>query len=530
MLVSRASLPGTWLSQVQIILLTMLVLTTWILILYSETLSAMIKVWTNSETFAHGALILPISAYLIFQKRNELQKHNVRPSVIGFLLLLASLLLWLVSSLASVQVGAQLGLVAVIGSSFWAVLGTDIARSIRFALFYAVFAVPFGELLIPPLMMWTANFVVLALNITGVPVYLEGLYFSLPGGNFQVIAACSGIRYLIVTVVLGLLFAYARFSSWRKRVIFIGFAAAIMLIANGLRAYLIVLIAHLTDMKHGAGVDHVFIGWLVFFLAVVLTFWVGSKYADRNGPVPSSIAGRTGSLFDSQTIQFGFVVFWSAIVFATIAMGPLLLQRANSAVPGNWPRTYLPEAAEGWDGPTPATLAYSPVAPGSDYYLAGSYLGSDDRVEIHEVFFSEQSQGDELVGQESKIFDDNLWRPVQWYGTDTFVTPAERRITVKRVLLTDGRKQILLWFWYDIGGWSTTSEALAKLYHAVHSLTRRHAGDALYVFVTPVSDEATARASLQLHRFLRDHLGPIRSCLRVVSELPPGCADSGQSK
>jgi len=506
----------------------MLALTIWILLLYSETLFAMINVWIHSNTYIHGSFILPISAFIIFQKRNELQNCVVRPSAIGYLLVLASLFLWLVSSLASVQVGAELGLIAMIGSSIWAVFGTDVARSIRFALLFAFFAVPFGDFLIPPLMTWTANFAVWALKITGVPVYLEGLYFALPSGDFQVVAACSGIKYLIVTIVLGLFFAYERFNRWWKIIAFISCAAAIMIVANGVRAYLIVLTAHLSDMKYGMGADHRYIGSVVFLLAIVLTFWIGGKYADRIGLASSDTNGTTTPA-ELRTIRFGSKAIWSAVVFASIAMGPFLLQRADAEFPRNWSRPYLPVAAAGWTGPNETVLAYNPVAPGADYHLAGSYLSTGNRVEFHEVFFVEQSQGDELVGGDNEIIDGRKWRLVQRYGTDTVEISAETRLGVKRVLLTDSGEQLLLWFWYDIGGWSTTSEVLAKVYHAVQALMGRHSGDALFIVVTPISGETVEHASLRLQQFLRIHLGRIRSCMRVDSKLPRACASTGQS-
>ena len=41
-----------------------------------------------------------------------------------------------------------------------------------FPLGFLFFAVPFGDFLLPVLMQWTADFTVLALRATGIPVYL----------------------------------------------------------------------------------------------------------------------------------------------------------------------------------------------------------------------------------------------------------------------------------------------------------------------------------------------------------------------
>ena len=92
-------------------------------------------------------------------------------------------------------------------------LGTGVARAILFPLMFLFFSVPFGEFMVPRMMDWTANFVVWALQVTGVPVHREGLQFVIPSGNWAVIDECSGIRYLMASFMVGALFAYLNYRS-----------------------------------------------------------------------------------------------------------------------------------------------------------------------------------------------------------------------------------------------------------------------------------------------------------------------------
>ena len=73
----------------------------------------------------------------------------------------------------------------------------------RYSSTAARFAVPVGEFLLPVFMEWTADFTVLALRLSGIPVYREGLQFVIPSGNWSVVEACSGIRYLIASLMVG---------------------------------------------------------------------------------------------------------------------------------------------------------------------------------------------------------------------------------------------------------------------------------------------------------------------------------------
>src|SRR3569833_896318 len=49
--------------------------------LYWETVASMAAIWSRSETFTHGYLILPISLFLIWQRRRELIRYTPAPDL-----------------------------------------------------------------------------------------------------------------------------------------------------------------------------------------------------------------------------------------------------------------------------------------------------------------------------------------------------------------------------------------------------------------------------------------------------------------
>src|SRR4026207_758168 len=123
-----------------------------------------------------------------------------------------------------------------------AVLGWQAYRQMAFPLAFLVFAVPFGRALVPALMQVTADITVTVLNWTGVPGFPGGMLLSIPGGDFEVARACSGLNYLMTGVVLGTLYAHLMYTGWRKRVAFVAVTVAVLIVANGIRAYLTVAI------------------------------------------------------------------------------------------------------------------------------------------------------------------------------------------------------------------------------------------------------------------------------------------------
>ncbi len=55
--------------------------------LFWPTFYSMAEVWERSETFTHGYLIFPISAWLIWRQRDVLARIQPRPDLRGLILL-----------------------------------------------------------------------------------------------------------------------------------------------------------------------------------------------------------------------------------------------------------------------------------------------------------------------------------------------------------------------------------------------------------------------------------------------------------
>jgi exosortase len=110
---------------------------------------------------------------------------------------------WFLGYVVDALVIKQFAFVGIIALSVWSVIGTPAARLLAFPIAFLLFAVPAGEALTHPLMNFTADLTVGLLRLTGIPVYRDGLFFSIPSGDWSVATACSGIRYLIASVTLG---------------------------------------------------------------------------------------------------------------------------------------------------------------------------------------------------------------------------------------------------------------------------------------------------------------------------------------
>src|SRR5450830_652133 len=300
--------------SVPVIILIVVVLAAPLLI-FRDTLLSMVAIWDRSETFTHQYLILPISLWLVWRQRSELQGLAPTPYLPALILLALCGFGWLLGDLSDVQVVKQFALIGILIATAIALLGLRISRVIAFPLFFLLLAVPAGEILIEPLIEFTANFTIAAVQMTGIPVWREGNTFVIPSRRWSVVEACSGVRYLIASLTLGVLYAHLTYRSRSRQAAFVQVSIVVPIVANGLRAYLIVMIGHLSSMQLAVGVDHLIYGWLFFGLVMFLMFWIGGFWVDpkpKQTPAAAAVMPVTPALAAAQRPGSAGRLFWCA--------------------------------------------------------------------------------------------------------------------------------------------------------------------------------------------------------------------------
>jgi exosortase A len=249
--------------------------------MFRATLFSIVAIWIRSETFAHGFLVFPIGLFLVWQQRKLLQMQTLAIDWRAIPLLGLCGSGWLLSYLGQILVGEQLTVMTMLALLVWLAFGWPVFRSLLFPLgFMICFAVPMGEALTEPLIQFTALATVKLLQLSGIPVYAEGASFSIPSGDWNVVEACSGLRYLIASLFLGVLYAHFSYISLQRKALFILLAGIMPILANSLRAYLIVMIGHFSDMRLAVGIDHLIYGWVFFGFVMFLLFTLGRLWQE----------------------------------------------------------------------------------------------------------------------------------------------------------------------------------------------------------------------------------------------------------
>ncbi|HED39462.1 MAG TPA: exosortase A [Chromatiales bacterium] len=456
--------------------------------LYWQTIASTAAIWWRSDTYAHGMLILPISAYLVWMRRQELLLIDPKPEplALGILFLLASI--WLLADIANVLVLQQLALVLMMPAVVLAIFGRAVVRTLVFPLAYLLFCVPIGESLVPPLQEFTAYFTVSALRLSGIPVYLEGLYFSIPTGNFEVAEACSGIRYLIASIALGFLYAYLTYRSLWRRTLFIALSIIVPILANGVRAYGIVMLAYLSDMKIAVGVDHIIYGWIFFGLVMALLFWLGGLWRENDVKVPAATKARRRIAFPGST-EMRKTVFVGLAAFLVMGSAPVASvltgtssERTTHAIVFDLPKDIggwrlLAQDAEGW----------APNYIGADSVANTIYEKQGKQVRFYLAYYAAEEQGAELINSENVLFDRSVWVPVEEVSRSLDLGLPEQ-VPVREIVLRSNVTSRLVWYWYDIDGYLTNDSIKGKIFTVWQRLMSDDKGSAVFAIAADCDD------------------------------------------
>lgn len=500
----QAGQPAPW--SVALILLGACIAA--ILAIYGSTAASIVAIWERSDTFAHGYLIVPISLVLVWMRRREIKRLTPAPDAAGLLLLALAALAWLAAAAGQVQVVQQYAMTAMVPAAVIAVAGRRVALALAFPLAFLFLAVPVGEALIPPLMDWTADFTVAALQVTGIPVYREGLFFTIPSGNWSIVEGCSGLRYLIASVTVGVLFAYLTYQRWWKRALFVLLAVAVPILANGMRAYGIVMIAHLSDMKLAMGVDHFIYGWVFFGIVMLLLFWLGSFWRDAPPAAHDAKAGGP-----ARASSRAAIAATAAGVVAIAAAGPLYaawLERPGSN--GGTPLLAAPSGAAGWARVDKLPTDWRPRYDGAAASVFETYQKGEHAVVLFVGYYRNQQQGAELInsGNVMVVQKHPVWANVgeARRAEHLRVAPVELRQT----RLRSSAQRLLVWDWFWISGDRFSSPYLGKLYLARDKLLGRGDDGAAVILATPYEENALA-AQATLREFARDMLPSIEAAL-----------------
>lgn len=424
-----------------------------LLAMFRNDVAALAQLYWTNTTFGHCLFIAPVVAWLVWIRRVELSALKPVGWAPGLLLVAVGGFGWLLGDAGGVALARHLGLVMMLQGAVVTLLGPNVARGLLFPLAYALFLVPFGEGMEPPLQDVTVWITMHLLHLVGVPATVDGVLITAGGKYFEVAEACSGSKFVIAMIAFGVLVAHLCYRTWPRRIAFMAMALIVPVLANGVRAFGTIYAAVLTSVEAATGFDHIVFGWVFFGLVMAAVLAIGWRWFDRAPDAPAFDPERLKApvRWPLDTLVAACLVVATAAIFPAWSTG--IAGRAQP-LPAH---IDLPQVA-GWSrAPLSSRAPWAPNYPGADHYLIGRYTdAAGDAVDMAVAVYGSQREGRELVGYGIGVLSaDSRWLRVR------DLAPLDQGAML--LIQAPGPVERQVATWYRVGDVVTRDEKVVKL-------------------------------------------------------------------
>ena len=248
------------------------------LVVYLPMLQKLVYDWGHDDNYSHGFLIVPIAAYLVWERRADLVAARESPSWLGLAVVAVSLMMLVAGQLGAELFLTRVSLIGVLAGAVLFLYGWEHLRITWFPLAFLILMIPIPAIIFNqiafPLQLLASRFGETVLQLFDIPVLREGNVITLANTQLEVAEACSGIRSLISLLTLGIVYGYFTDKRPPVRVTLAIATIPVAIIANGLRVAGTGIAAYRYGQEAAQGFFHEFSGWVVFVVSLALMFLI----------------------------------------------------------------------------------------------------------------------------------------------------------------------------------------------------------------------------------------------------------------
>lgn len=455
---------------------------------FKTAVVSLVHTWSTRNDYSHGFFVPFVSLYLAWTIRGKWASIEERPNYgWGGAALLAGTFFMVLGRAAGVVVVEELALVWLIAGLILFVLGGRFLMALWFPIAYLLFMVPWIDEVVDrfhwPLQLISADMGVWLLRLFDYPVLQETQFIVLPNIVLEVAEECSGVRFLVSIIAVGVPLVYLTQRKWSYRIGVIAFAMGVAIVANGMRVAMVSMMAYYYGEAAAHGPFHIFHGFLVaqigFVALFVVNWYLMRRTASRGAKAPLSTEAlpRWGTIAQG---RFSFP-FWAALLFFVLLGTVLKVIDRTPPVPLRAELASFPKQIAGWTGRDSKWIENDAFFPGVDAALARLYrTESGDEVRLYIGYYASQHPGKVLINYLSKEFHQNAVEV-------PFQTVSSVRIVPKRINHGEARDhegERLALFWYQLNDRSFTGRYETKGEMIKETLLRNRSNGAIIIFAT----------------------------------------------
>jgi exosortase D (VPLPA-CTERM-specific) len=462
-----------------------------IFLIYLPVLLNLVSRLAGDEDYSYGLLLPLVSAYIVYLKWPQIRSYHWRPSWWGAPLIILGLGLLTAGKLVADPYSPPFSFTVVVTGSLLLLGGWGLIRMLWFPLLLLILMLPLPGILTSfltfPLQLISSRLAAVFLRALGIPLVLQGNVIDLGVRQLQVVQACSGLRYILALLALGIIFCYfyqRRF--WKAGVLVVALVPA-AIFANATRIAAMGLFPALQ-----VGFWHSFSGWLIFLICFVLLALL-NWFLNYLQPAPQVAAGEDQpppvGLEATPKINLS-PYFLTAIIL--VAAGGLLSWKigAPPRVPLLQSFDHFPLQLGPWQGRRTYIDSQIFQKTEADSYLDVDYSSpGQEPVSLYIAYYEKQGGAGGLGHNPGVCMTGAGWKTV-----GAGITEIAPDLPVNYLVLKRQGTRLLVYYWnIHQGQWLALSNArMYKLHTAYNALWRHRTDWALVRLITPVNKDLDA--------------------------------------
>lgn len=490
-------------------------------LVYFEIIIRLVTREWNRADFDYCYLIPFVIAYLVWDRKDELERVPSRWSWTALWAFAAAAVFLLLGELGGEYLTLYLSLWWAILGVCWAILGWPKLKIVLFPIILLLTAFPPPNYIYSRLTMGmqllSTKLGAALLHLFGVPAFRDGNVIDLGFTQLEVVAACSGLRFLIPLFIVGMLLTYFFRDKWWKRLLLMVSTLPLAIVMNGVRIGVTGLLARSYGMAVLEEDAHEIMGWIMFLISTAILFGLMHFLAGRGGVrLSQSASAQDPPAPSGRQSRQAWAALATGLVLILTAQGYLRYRDVTADIlPQARPLSSFPLAFGDWKGQSIAMDQRFVDALDFTDYVQIDYQNAQGRtVDFYVAWYQSQSKGESIHSPETCLRGGG-WEflhssPIQ------LNLPGHEPMRVNRALMSQSGQQMLSYFWFPARGRYLTNGVELKIYTFWDSLTKRRTDGALVRLITPIySGESEQDGEARLHNLLL-HTVP------ALEELLPG--------
>jgi exosortase len=234
-------------------------------IVYRSVLPSWLADLWNDPNYSHGLIVPAVSAWLTYERRDQLRKLLPHPASSALALVLGGLALLVLGRLAAELFLMRVSLLVLVTGLLAFICGYAYVRALALPLAFLLFMVPLPTIVLNavtlPLQFVASEVAVTILHWLALPALREGNVIVLPNAALEVVEACSGLRSMV---------SLGAIRRTLLRALLVASSVAIAVLTNGTRISGTGVLAYYYGPSVAEGFFHGFSGWMVFVCGLAL--------------------------------------------------------------------------------------------------------------------------------------------------------------------------------------------------------------------------------------------------------------------